>query len=234
LLKTASYFAPGMALAYGHSVDTDPHQHALWQVCLPSDASVLNGQPLRYGTVIKPGELHQLCMPNGWVMLAEPESLLGEAISQLPTRLPFAEPDARLNILLEQLGEFPELVHAMQNNPYLCQDERLSRLLARLDQCFGVDCLKPEAWRAKEVAEWLAMSESRFLHLVKAELGIAWRPYLLWRRLICAIQTIRRGKTATEAAYLAGFSDSSHLSRTIKATFGMTGKQLLNSFRDSG
>lgn len=232
-MQKNAYFAPGMAIAYGHSIDTEPHKHALWQVCLPSAGSVLNGQPLKGGVVIKPNAIHQLSMPNGWVILAEPESLLGEVISELPMRLPFVNADARLEILFEQLGEFPELVRAMKNNPYRCRDERLARLLERLDRCFGVDCMKPEAWRAKEVAEWLAMSESRFLHVVKAELGIAWRPYLLWRRLICAIDTIKRGKSATEAAHIAGFSDSAHLSRTIKSTFGMTGTQLLSSFQDS-
>lgn len=232
LMQKSSYFAPGMAMAYGHSIDAEPHKHALWQVCLPSAASILNGQSMVGGTVIKPNELHQLSMPSGWIILAEPESLLGEAISELPVQLPLVKLDAQLDGLLQQLSEFPELVRALKNNPYQCQDERLIKLLARLDRCLDGECLKPETWRAKEVADWLAISESRFLHLVKAELGIAWRPYLLWRRLICAMQTIRRGKSATEAAYLAGFSDSAHLSRTIKGTFGMTGKQLLSSFQN--
>jgi AraC-like DNA-binding protein len=191
----------------------------------------LNDQPLLSGIVIKPNETHQLYMPNGWVILAEPESLLGEAISELPMQLPVAKPDARIDALIQQLNKFPKLISALKCNPYQCHDERLLKLLARLDTCLNGDCLKPEQWRAKEIAGWLAISESRFLHLVKAELGIAWRPYLLWRRLICAVQAIKRGQSSTEAAHLAGFSDSSHLSRTIKSTFGMTSKQLLSSFQ---
>lgn len=132
---------------------------------------------------------------------------------------------------MQQLAQFPKLAAAIKANPYQCRDQRLLKLLARLDNCFTGECLKPEQWRAREVANWLAISESRFLHLVKAELGIAWRPYLLWRRLLCAVQAVKHGQNATEAAHLAGFSDSAHLSRTIKSTFGMTSKQLLSSFQ---
>lgn len=229
-LQTVSYFLPGMAIAYGQAIDTHPHRHSLWQLCLPSDLYYLNGQPLTMGKVIQPNELHQLSMPNGWVILAEPESLLGEAISGLPQQLPSVTKDARLETLLGQLSGFEQLAFALNHNSYQCRDPRLLALLAKLDNCLQGECVKPEQWRAKEIAFDLALSESRFLHLVKAELGIAWRPYLLWRRLICAVQAIKSGRSATDAAYLAGFSDSAHLSRTIKSTFGMTSKQLLTSF----
>lgn len=224
-------FAPGMVVAYGQAIDAITHHHSLWQLCLPSEASLLNDRPLSSGAVIAPNIPHRLAMPNGWIILAEPQSLLGEAISQLPTMLPQIIDASNWQTLLQQLQGYPKLTEALQYNPYLCQDPRLQKLLAKLDACFSGDCLKPEQWRAHQVANWLALSESRFLHLVKAELGIAWRPYLLWRRLICAMQALRGGMSSTQAAHLAGFSDSAHLSRTVKATFGMTSKQLLQSFQ---
>jgi AraC-like DNA-binding protein len=82
--------------------------------------------------------------------------------------------------------------------------------------------VKPQQWRAADIALELNLSESRFLHLFKDTMQIPWRPYLLWRRLICAVQTLQQGKTATEAAYIAGFSDSAHLSRTFKKQFGLS------------
>jgi len=42
---------------------------------------------------------------------------------------------------------------------------------------------------------------------------------------MCAVQAILNNTSATEAAHLAGFSDSAHLSRTFKNTFGMTIRQ---------
>nr|WP_275446741.1 AraC family transcriptional regulator [Pseudoalteromonas sp. McH1-42] len=101
-------------------------------------------------------------------------------------------------------------------------DERIQRLLENLDACFVADCIKPQQWRAASVAQTLNLSESRFLHIFKDQVGIAWRPFLLWRRLICALQTLLKGMSATEAAYVAGFSDSAHLSRTFRSTFGMS------------
>ncbi|KXF82026.1 helix-turn-helix transcriptional regulator [Enterovibrio coralii] len=228
-----AHFAPGMVVAFGQAIDARPHKHPLWQLWLPTSESTLNGEILNHGSVIAPNTIHQLSMPEGWVILAEPESKLGEAIKALQEPLPTAPEIPSLSSLAAAFVDHPATAQALQTNPYQVKDQRLLRLLKHLDHCFSGDCLKPEQWRAREVADWLAVSESRFLHLVKDELGIAWRPYLLWRRLICAVSAIKRGVNATEAAYLAGFSDSAHLSKTIKATFGMTSKELIASFAKS-
>ena len=229
--RCSSYFAPGVIIAYGKSIDAQPHKHSLWQLCLPSEESLLNGEVLLTGQVIPPNELHQLSMPQGWVILAEPKSQLGKVISAIPKQLSIMIIDARIEELFRQLDLYPTLVGALKINPYQCQDRRILKLLTQLDTCSTGKCLKPVQWRAKDIADELAISESRFLHLVREELGVSWRPYLLWRRLLCAIQAIKSGKNMTESAYLAGFSDSPHLCRTIKNLFGMTSKQLLNSFR---
>ena len=68
------------------------------------------------------------------------------------------------------------------------------------------------------------------VHLFKQEMRIPWRPYLLWRRLLCAIAFMHKGGSATAAAYQAGFSDSAHLSRTFKSMFGITIRQAQASF----
>ncbi len=101
-------------------------------------------------------------------------------------------------------------------------NKRIEKLLTNLDQCLPGDCHKPIGWRADEVASQLSLSESRFLHLFSEKMGIAWRPYLLWRRTICAVGAITKGLSATEAAHVAGFSDSAHLSRTFRSLFGMS------------
>lgn len=125
-----------------------------------------------------------------------------------------------LNKKLRQLSLHAQCVNTIS-------DARIAKLITQFDACYLEDCIKPEQWRASEVAQSLHLSESRFLHLFKAELGIPWRPYLLWRRLLCACEALAKGNSATEAALIAGFSDSAHLSRTFKAMFGVTIRELL-------
>ncbi|WP_212751142.1 helix-turn-helix transcriptional regulator [Pseudoalteromonas rubra] len=131
----------------------------------------------------------------------------------------------RLIPLFESMSIAQALLELNQSS---VTDERIQRLLKDLDACFIADCIKPAHWRAADVAQTLNLSKSRFLHLFKDQVGIAWRPFLLWRRLLCALQTLISGRSATEAAYRAGFADSAHLSRTFRSTFGMNIMQAKN------
>ena len=75
--------------------------------------------------------------------------------------------------------------------------------------------------RLSEVAGAAALSPDPFRHLFVQETGTAFRPYLLWLRLNVAIECSMDGRSWTEAAHEAGFSDSAHLTRTFKRMFGM-------------
>jgi AraC-like DNA-binding protein len=74
----------------------------------------------------------------------------------------------------------------------------------------------------REIAESVCLSESRFTHLFKYQMGIPFRRYLLWLRLRDAVEQVFYGMSFTNAAHHAGFSDSAHLSRTFKQMSGMT------------
>ena len=65
------------------------------------------------------------------------------------------------------------------------------------------------------------LSESRFSHLFTKETGLPFRTYVLWRRLMQAVERRAAGATLTEAAHQAGFSDSAHFSRTFLRMFGI-------------
>jgi AraC family transcriptional regulator len=66
-----------------------------------------------------------------------------------------------------------------------------------------------------------ALSPSRFRHLFVQETGTSFRAYMLWLRINVAIEAAMAGASWTEAAHEAGFSDSSHLTRTHKRMFGI-------------
>jgi len=223
---------PGYILAYGEAIDAETHSHPLWQLCLPLGEAELNDTVFTGGFIINPGEKHKVSMPCGWILLAEPESLLGEFLSKLDrSELPSVKEEGTDKDSFIGLWSDTKIKELLNTPKTICiTHSKIQSLVNMLDSCFEGGCIKPEHWRARQVAESLAISESRFLHLVKEQVGIAWRPYLLWRRLLCAVREIMNGKSATEAAYIAGFSDSAHLSRTIKNTFGMTLTSLLISF----
>jgi len=223
---------PGYILAFGESIDARPHSHPLWQICIPYGHAFLNDIRQESGFIIPPNIEHKVNMACGWIILAEPESELGACIESIA--------DTKFSLLSGACANKQELFEVLDNKAlekHLSSAHtsrtlhpKLMLLMEKLDSCFSHSCVKPEGWRASEVAKGIALSESRFLHLVKEQLGIAWRPYLLWRRLLCAIKVVLEGKNATEAAYIAGFSDSAHLSRTIKKTFGMNLTELLKNF----
>ena len=65
------------------------------------------------------------------------------------------------------------------------------------------------------------LSPSRLRHLFVEQTGLAFKTYLLWLRLVRAVQLYSEGANLTEAALAAGFSDSAHFSRIFKRTFGL-------------
>lgn len=80
-----------------------------------------------------------------------------------------------------------------------------------LDSALGID----------EAARGVGLSPSRASHLFVEETGLPFRTYVLWLRLVRAVDARIAGRTLTEAAQEAGFSDSAHLSRTFKRMFGL-------------
>jgi AraC-like DNA-binding protein len=99
-------------------------------------------------------------------------------------------------------------------------DPRVKRITERLRQDPAADV------SLEALASQAGLSPSRFLHLFKASVGVPLRPYVRWLRVQRAAAHIVRGAALSEAAVEAGFSDAAHMSRTFRATFGMTPSDL--------
>ena len=65
------------------------------------------------------------------------------------------------------------------------------------------------------------LSAGRLRHLFVEQTGLPFQTYLLWLRLMKAIESIVAGATLTGAAHDAGFADSAHFSRTFRRMFGV-------------
>ncbi len=71
------------------------------------------------------------------------------------------------------------------------------------------------------LAQAVHRSPSRLAHRFREATGVPLRRYVLWCRVRAAMEMAMRGSNLTEAAHVAGFADSAHLSRTFRAMFGI-------------
>lgn len=198
---------------------------------------------------------HKLQMQQGWVLLIEAQSFLAQALTshleqqqgqvlsidcQSPlfdlTQLTKLSANDILEQYFQPLFEELKINFEIHNHSY-CQvaDLRIQKILAELDLSLPINgrSAKEQAntdtnFKAHHVAKKLAISESRFLHLFSQQMNMPWRPYILWRRMMCAISLIKQGSDATNAAHMAGFSDSAHFSRSFRSLFGMSLRQALS------
>ncbi|MBC7171928.1 MAG: helix-turn-helix transcriptional regulator, partial [Polyangiaceae bacterium] len=78
-----------------------------------------------------------------------------------------------------------------------------------------------EDLRLEAIAAKVGLSASRLRHVFAEEVGIPLRRYLLWRRLMAAAEVVREGRSLTNAAHHAGFTDSAHLTKAFRRMFGL-------------
>jgi len=94
-------------------------------------------------------------------------------------------------------------------------DPRIERVLARLQRG---EWLQADV---AEVARDIGVSDSRFMHLFRASVGVPFRRYRLWARLHHAVGRFGRGTNWTTAAVESSFASSSHLSDVFRSMFGV-------------
>lgn len=79
---------------------------------------------------------------------------------------------------------------------------------------------------SNEPTEWLAhkagLTQPQLNRWFKRITGVPVRRYRLWHRLFVTANLMSFGKSLTDAAHEAGFSDSSHLNHTFRSMIGMT------------
>ena len=248
LLKPKVWIETGVVLIYGANIDANYHKHVTLQIIWPKRGSdcVFNDKSNTGLTIIDSQTEHRLHMSEGWIVLVEPSSALayelrkhlnGDSIAHVGgvynghSEMPI-EPQKAYSLLHPMCDILNIDPQYLCSNLHAISDKRIDQLLHSLDLAFNTPYISPDNWKAENVAARLHLSQSRFLHLFTDTVGIAWRPFLLWKRMLCALHHIANDVTATEAAHIAGFSDSAHLSRTFKATFGMTiyqAKKLLSA-----
>jgi AraC-like DNA-binding protein len=80
--------------------------------------------------------------------------------------------------------------------------------------------------RLQTLAGALNVSPGWLSHRFAEDTGVPLRRYVVWLRLRRAVESVLQGASWTEAAHAVGFSDSAHLSRSFRDTFGIAPSSL--------
>jgi AraC-like DNA-binding protein len=99
-------------------------------------------------------------------------------------------------------------------------DERVGRVIAWANAQLATPI------RLADAAAVAGLSPDRLRHVFVRHTGLPFRTYVLWLRLLKAVETFSQGESLTQAAHQAGFADSAHLSRTFRRTFGVAAAEL--------
>lgn len=73
----------------------------------------------------------------------------------------------------------------------------------------------------QKVANAVCLSQSRFSHLFRAQVGMTFASYVIYQRIMYVYAAIFEGKSITEATIEAGFSSSSHFADVHRRVFGL-------------
>jgi AraC-like DNA-binding protein len=108
-------------------------------------------------------------------------------------------------------------------------DPRVTRLLHEL----GRRPLDPKSTTLPKLAQLVGLSPSRFMHVFTESVKIPLRRYLRWLRVQRAVGALAGGCTVTNAAYIAGFADAAHLSRTCRRMLGTSPRELVRRMEEN-
>lgn len=216
---------------------TEVHAHHAFQLTFSLGGSLSfkleDGVVPGPSVIVAPDTLHAFSA-QGMIahMFVEPESRAGRTLEQLMQGRPAvaigpAEARDSPALILEAFGHPHDPRGALRDVGLKISDriagharavepDRRVRQIIKwatdnLDRSLGID----------EAARSVRLSPSRASHLFVGETGLPFRTYVLWLRLVRAVDAYVAGRTLTEAAQEAGFSDSAHLSRTFKRMFGI-------------
>jgi AraC-like DNA-binding protein len=223
---------------------TDPHCHHVVQVTLALTGRIsFDGETERASGVaiaIAPNAVHAF-EGTGLVahLFVASDSRAGRQIArELCPNGPIASIPAR------QLGDLPARLKATFEDPHHTDDDLRAlgqRLVAQLAgesvQANAPDprIVKLLAWLARRLDEAVSLSDAalfmglspgRARHLFVQQTGLPFRTFLLWLRLMRAVEIYAGHGSLTEAAHGAGFADSAHLSRTFRRMFGIAAASL--------
>ncbi|HRI02255.1 MAG TPA: AraC family transcriptional regulator [Pyrinomonadaceae bacterium] len=224
------------AIFLGHAADASLHESPAIKVCVALDGnfSLRTGDADEWidydSAIIAPGQPHAIDgRQNRIVMfLLAPETPLAQPLAPIfsqngITKIHSGAVEKIRTIFASfdqtRAGDEPNVCHqmvgAIGSGDSLPIDSRVAQSIE------WIRSSREEGISVQEIASGVELSESRFSHLFTENVRIPVRRYLLWLRLRDAMHLLAQGRSLTETAHEAGFSDSAHLARTFRSLLGI-------------
>ncbi len=246
------YFSQDHISFLTNKVDADDHSHHYIQftVGLEQPVSItVEGQLLQApGLLLQSSVIHQLQGHQQWqwYMLIHPESTLGELVKRAYLAnskvcvLGQDQADPLRQLAIKQLysitsqddydqsmRRFMQILRLQEQDHKLAldPDDRISDVL------LAIEMLASHDLTVRALSQHMYISESRLSHIFKQKAGISLASYIVHHKLRTAFQAIFSGVSMTEAAVEAGFSSSSHFSKTVRDKLGMTARSIVQNSR---
>jgi len=119
--------------------------------------------------------------------------------------------------VLRSLIQFLDIKTAFQGTaPHHEIDPRIRQIILIIQKTIN------ENISLSDLAKRANLSPSRLTQLFKKQTGLPLRRYRLWYRLYMTALKTGQGRSLTEAAFEAGFTDSPHFNHTFRSMLGMT------------
>ena len=83
-----------------------------------------------------------------------------------------------------------------------------------------------EKLSCQQVADYVHLSQSRFSHLFKEQVGMTFASFLIYQRLMYVYREVFSGRSITDAALDAGFSSSAHFADINRRVFGISASSI--------
>ena len=247
------FLFPDRSLFIGPLTDNGMHaHHALQIVCCPEPVSIrLEDRTLHTRlTVLAPNAKHAVSgeHPAQCILLIDGESSLCQSIESGSLKGADAlSLDSHSNSKALSKDSGPSGIYSqLSKDTPDCSSAVLmmNSILAELPGAPAPDNIRPLDHRIAsacqfiqndpdlkasliEVSQHTGLSEGRFTHLFKEQMGIPLRKYILWLRLRKSVNALQHGLSLTDAAHEAGFADQAHMSRSFKEHFGSSPADLL-------
>lgn len=176
---------------------------------------------------IRPGVEHKVICADGGLNAIYLDGLTGSGTFSCAQRLHGRLADIAVDALFQEADAQTELRHRLTSGaPPIPQplsaviETILAEPMLRLSQL--------------ELAHRLKMERTGALRMFKAATGLTFRRFKRWSALQHAARRIAAGELVRTAAMDAGFADTAHLTRTFRASFGLTPSEAITGGAQAG